>query len=133
MSKQQGATVDTRIAQYVMVRDKIKEIEDKQEEELKPYKELQTQLQAWLQTHLEKNGSESIKTKQGTVYLSVRYSASLADPDAFMKFVVDNGLYELLDRRANATAVRDYVQENGGLPPGVNLNGIKNVGVRRAS
>jgi len=48
-----------------------------------------------------------------------------------MKFVVDNNKFELLDRRANATAVKDYVAANNVLPPGCNLSAICTVGVRR--
>lgn len=126
-------TFAQRIAQYIQVRAMIKEVEEKHEAELKPLRELQNLLSGWLQQHLEKTGSDSVKTKAGTAYISTRYTASLADPDAFMKFVINEGMFELLDRRANATAVKDYVQEKGALPPGVNLNGIKTVGVRRAS
>jgi hypothetical protein len=126
-------TVATRVAQYVRCRDKIKEMEEAHKKELAPYKELLDQLEGWLQIYMSKTNSESIKTEAGTVYTTKRFTASLADPDAFMKFVIDSGAFELLDRRANATAVKDYVQENGGLPPGVNLTGIEKVGVRRAS
>jgi hypothetical protein len=50
-----------------------------------------------------------------------------------MAFVKTTNNYDLLDRKANVTAVKDYVSENGTLPPGVNLSSIKTVGVRRAS
>jgi hypothetical protein len=57
----------------------------------------------------------------------------LADPEAFMKYVIDNQAFDMLDRKANVTAVKEYVQETGALPPGVNLSSIKTIGVRRAS
>lgn len=126
-------TVETRVSQYVAVRDKIKEMNEAHEKKCAPLLELQNMLSGWLQHHLEKFGSESVRTAAGTVYLSTRFTASLADPDIFMKFVIEHERFELMDRRANATAVKDYVQERGVLPPGVNLNGIKTVGVRRAS
>ena len=34
-----------------------------------------------------------------------------------------------MDRRANATACRDYAEEHGALPPGVKINSIRTVGV----
>lgn len=126
-------TVETRVAQYVAIRDKVKEMDEEHEKKRAPLLELQNMLSGWLQQHLEKFGSESVRTAAGTVYLSTRFTASLADPDTFMKFVIEHNRFELMDRRANATAVKDYVQERGVLPPGVNLNGIKTVGVRRAS
>jgi len=125
--------VDARVDQYVRVRDAIKEMDERHKAEKQPLLEIQNLLTGWMMDFLKTTGSESIKTKHGTCYTSTRHTASLADPDAFMKFVIDNGLYELLDRRANATAVRDYVAANGGnLPPGANLSSIQTLGVRRA-
>lgn len=134
MSDQAQTVVDKRIGQFIEVRDKIKEIEERHEKELKPFVDMKNKLQEWLLSNLDTTGATSIKTKLGTCYASVRYTASLADPDTFMKFVIENQRYELLDRRANATAAKDYAEENGGaLPPGVNLSAIKTVGVRRPS
>jgi len=38
----------------------------------------------------------------------------------------------LLDRKANVTAVVDFIEENNAPPPGVNLNQVYVVGVRRS-
>lgn len=124
--------VDKRVGQYIQVRDKLKEMDKEYEERRKPLLDLQNSLSGWMMEFLEKTGGTSIKTKLGTVYLSLRYSASLADPDLFMNFVIENKMYDLLDRRANSTACKDYVTEKGTLPPGVNLSALKTVGVRRA-
>lgn len=118
---------------YVQLRDKVKELDDAHEAALKPYKDSMAQLQARMQAAMEAVSAENIKTKQGTVYLSTRYSCSLADPDLFMRYVIDNAAFDLLDRKANSTAVRDFVEEKGSLPPGVNLTAIQSLGVRRAS
>lgn len=126
-----SATVDKRIQQYVAVRDRIKALEEKHKEELKPFVEVQNMLTGWVQSFLDKTGVESVKTKHGTAYSSTRYSASLADADAFMNFVKTTSNYDLLDRRANVTAVKDYVAEHGNLPPGCNLTALKTIGVRR--
>lgn len=124
--------VDKRVGQYIQIRDKLKEMDKEFEEKRKPLLDLQNVLSGWMQEFLEKSGGTAIKTKHGTVYLSTRYSASLADPEAFMNFVIENKLYDLLDRRANSTAVKDYVTEHNELPPGANLTALKIVGVRRA-
>lgn len=121
-----------RVGQYVQVRDALKRMDEKHAAERKPLQELQDILSGKLREFLDNNNLESLKTDQGTCYTSTRYSASLADPDAFMTFVISNQAFHLLDRRANATAVQDYVKEHNQLPPGCNLNGIQSVGVRRA-
>jgi hypothetical protein len=73
-----------------------------------------------------------VTTKAGTAYVSVKTSASLEDPDIFMRHVIGTESWELLDRRANATAVKAFAEENhGALPPGVKMASIVTVGVRR--
>lgn len=126
-----AATVDKRIAQYIATRTAIQKANEVHEANIKPLTDLQNMLTGWLQTFLEQSGVESVKTADGTAYSTTRYSASLADPEAFMKFVKSTDNFDLLDRKANVTACRDYCTENGTLPPGVNLSAIKTVGVRK--
>jgi hypothetical protein len=48
-----------------------------------------------------------------------------------MDHVTGTGQFELLERRASATAVKDYAGKHGALPPGVKLNALRIVGVRK--
>jgi hypothetical protein len=125
------AKVDTRVGQFIAVRDMIKKLEKEYSEKKKPYQELKDMLEGWLLAHMKKTGAESIRTKHGTCSSSTTYTASLADPKAFMDFVIAGGLWDLLDKRANAIAVVDYVKERQSLPPGVNLNPHMSAGVTR--
>ncbi len=125
------ATVEKRIDQYVQLRDRLKALDEKHDAERAPYVEAQNLLTGWMMDFMQRTGSDSIKTKAGTCYASTRYSTSLADAEAFMKHVVATQDFDLLDRRANATAVRAYVEEKGTLPPGVNLSALRTIGVRR--
>lgn len=118
---------------YVKLRDKKREIEERHKAELAGINTTMDQLTALMMSTLDEIGAQSIKTSEGTVYTSSRYSASLADPQAFMKFVIENQKFDLLDRKANANACRDFVAENGTQPPGVNLTAIRTLGVRRAA
>jgi hypothetical protein len=126
-----GADVSLRVKQYRAIRDKIKEMDEAHDKAREPLVEVQNLLTGWLQECLEKAGADSIKTPDGTCYSSTRYTASLADPGAFMAFVKSTNNLDLLDRKANANAVRDYVAEKGTLPPGVNLSALKTIGVRK--
>jgi len=117
---------------FVQARDEIKRLEDAHEEALKPIKEIKAKLEGRILEFLDVSGLTSGKTPYGTAIATVKDSASLADPDAFMNWVMKNGAFELLDRRANTTAVRDYVEEHGTLPPGVNFSSRKTASVRRS-
>ena len=127
------AKVDERIGQYITCRDLIKEKTQAFEASIKELVDLQNKLTGWLQQFMAQAGADSIKSKEGTCYTSTRYTASLADPGAFMDYVIANKDFDLLDRKANVTAVKDHVKEKGVLPPGVNLSAIETIGVRRPS
>lgn len=123
--------LDKWVQQFLWARDTKKHLEDETEEKVKELKEIMENLQGKLQSFLDVHGLDNAKTKFGTVHHTTRWTASLADPKAFMDFVINTGKFELLDRKANATAVKDYVGETNQLPPGCNLSAIKTVGVRR--
>ena len=123
--------ISKRVDQYVRLRDEIKKLDDAHKEKMKPYREALEKLNNLLLTHLNEIGGESVKSASGTVYRTERKSASLSDPDAFMRFVIANEAWDLLDRKANVTAVVDFIDENDTQPPGVSLNRSYVVGVRR--
>ena len=123
--------LDKWVQQFLWARDTKKRLADEYEEKVKELKEIMEHLQGRLQTFLDSHGLKNASTKFGTVHHTTRYTASLADPKAFMDFVISTGKFELLDRKANATAVKDYVGEHSQLPPGCNLSVLKTVGVRK--
>jgi hypothetical protein len=115
---------------YVALRDKVRAFDDRISEERKKLTEPMQVLEGRIQKFLSESNIESLKTKAGTCYVSTRYTASVADGEAFMNYVKD-GHWDLIERRANATAVRDFVKEHNHLPAGVNLTALQSVGVRR--
>lgn len=123
---------DTLVGKFIKLRDKIKEIEDRQSDELKPYKEMREKLEAKLLEHLETVGADKVGTAHGTVSKSIKHSASIADMNAFWNWCVTQGTFDLIDKKANVTAVRDHIAEHGEPPPGVNFNSMQKVSVLRA-
>lgn len=123
--------MEKRISQYIQIRTALEQLEDRHKLERRPLLEIQERLAGILQKFLDDHGTESLKTAAGTCYTTTRYTASVQDPDAFMNFVTSNKLFDLLERRASTTAVRDYVTQNNTLPTGVSLNALSTVGVRR--
>ena len=130
----QPLPVEKWIELFIFCRDALKKLNDEHDNKVKEFKAVMQVLQGRLQGFLDVSGVDTAQVKGvGTIYSTTRYTASLADPDLFMKFVIANNQFDLLDRKANAKAVKDYVGENNQLPPGCNLTALKTVGVRRAS
>jgi len=123
--------IDKRVEQYIQIRDLLKAVDERWNAERKPLLELQERLAGIIRSSMDDLNVTNMKSRAGTCFLSTRYTASLADPEAFMQYMMASGEFELLDRKANTTAVRDYVERHNTLPPGVNLTSLQTVGVRR--
>lgn len=124
--------VDDIVAAYVRLRDQKAELKAQQAEALKPYDEALAKLEAEALRILSDTGVESMKTSVGTVYQSVAMSATVQDKSAFMDYIKEHQAFDLLDVRANKTAVQDFVTENQDTPPGVVIRREMKVGFRRA-
>lgn len=124
--------IDDLVAQYIKLRDKLKEADDAHKEKTKAARDYLEQLSGKLLERLNDVGGESVKTESGTVYRTTRRSATIADGGTFRTYVIENAQYDLVDWRANALAVADYITEHAAPPPGVNFSTAFTVGVRRA-
>ena len=124
--------VDDIVAAYVRLRDQKAELKAQQAEALKPYDEALAKLEAEALRILSDTGVESMKTSAGTVYQSVAMSVTVQDKSAFMDYIKVHQAFDLLDVRANKTAVQDFVTENQDTPPGVVIRREMKVGFRRA-
>jgi hypothetical protein len=122
--------VGRMVEQYIIVRDGLKVLEDRYDKEREGLVKIREILTGRLLEHMNTTNTTSLKTPFGTASKSVKYTASLPDPDAFMNHVKTTGQFDLLDRRANSTAVREYVAKHNVLPPGSNLTSWEGVNVR---
>ena len=134
MSDTEPIDFDKRVSQYVQLRDKIREIEKRQKEELAPYKSALDKLGDILLTHLNNTNQERAGSAHGTAYKSTKDSCTIADKDAFWAFASSLGdPRDMADIKANVTAVRDYMEEKKLPVPGVNFSSITKIGVVRAN
>lgn len=123
--------IQKRVDQFVQLRDLIRQRDDAHKKDMSPLRETLEKLNAVLLNYLNDLNMNSASTSAGTVYRTEKKSASIADAEAFMKHIITNGAFDLLDRKANVTAVTDYIETNGTPPPGVNYSKTYVVGVRR--
>lgn len=126
-------TAGQLIAHYLKTRNRIKAVEEEQKKALAPAKEMLALMGNKLLDMLNQADGQSIAANAGTAYRTERVSVSIEDGQAFRDHVIANEMFELLDWKANSTAVQDYVREHGELPPGTKVNVAFTVGVRTAS
>lgn len=128
-----GETLNKRVAQFIAIRSRRRDLKTEYAKKDVPLAEAQNLLSGAIMEHLKATGAAkpSIKTDAGTCFISEKATASLADADAFMRFVKEHQAFDLLDRKANVTAVKDYIKEHEGMaPPGVNYSVFQTVNVR---
>jgi hypothetical protein len=125
--------MEKRIEQYVKLRDLKEEFVERHKEELKPIQETLDLLQQELSRGLDSLNVDSVKTSCGTASFTTKSSASIKDLEAFWTYVTLQGLFDLIDKRANVKGVQDFIAQNGAPPPGVNYTEMRAVNVRRKS
>lgn len=122
------------VEQFVKLRDAIKASDEAHKKKTEGARAYLDSMNAEMLDRLGKIGGDSIKTSSGTVYRTVRKSATLADGALFRDFIINTQQFDLVDWKANATAVSEFIDTigKGNPPPGVNYSTIVQVGVRRA-
>lgn len=126
-------TIDTRITQFIRLRDKIEAANEAHKKAMKPLNDALVALNADILSRLLQTGVDSVSVREvGTAYINTKKSATIADPTEFKRFVIGAQAFDLIDWRANAPAVAAYIEAGSEPPPGINYRVTQVVGVRRA-
>lgn len=125
-------TVEDVIERYIALRDRKTEIKSVYETQVAEIDAAMRRCERFLLGQMNAQGAESIRTKAGTTYKEEQVSVSVADWDAYLTWVRQEGMFSMLEKRANKTAVQEYRNVNNDLPPGVNYSTRLVVHVRRS-
>lgn len=103
------------------------------EEDDRALEEDQHKLKVLMLELLNTNGAKSINTDHGTVYRSEKIKPSAADWNAIYDWIGENPeRFELLEKRLKSTFVKEFMEQNeGAIPPGINVHREFEVSVRR--
>lgn len=117
---------------YIKLRDKKEELAKKHKDELAPITEKMKTVEAWLKREFQRMGTTSAKgTAGGTAFIQTNDSCRVVDGEAFMNYVKENEAFELMDVRASKTVVRDFMENTGEIPPGLDYTQADVIRVRR--
>jgi hypothetical protein len=122
--------LDELVRVFIENRNLIKSIEERHKIELAKPLKLREMLAERMLKQLKDSGQEMGRTQYGTVTAVTHDSMSCKDANLFINYVRENDAYELVDRRPNKTACKEYLKANGQLPPGVKMNSKQDVNVR---
>lgn len=105
------------------------------EAELKPYKDGMAVIENALLERLNERGAQNTKTDSGTAYKSEIMGIKVVDRTKFLQLCMDawdSFGADMLDVRATKDSVRQFITDNGGPPPGLELSYRTNINIRRS-
>lgn len=120
------------VEQFIKLRDeKTKFTKLCEEQEKLLYTDRMEAIKVTLLDLLNKLGVDSIAGHTGTAYKSMSTSVTVADAREFRRHVIGGEHWDLIDWRANKTAINELVDQGEPLPPGINRSSFWNINVRR--
>lgn len=124
--------LDVAVEKYVQLRDKVDAIRKQHVAQLAPYALAMAGVEALLLDALNTAGADAMKAPAGTFYKHQTSSVKVTRWSETLKHIQDNGLWELLDPRVNKTAAQAIMEETSLPIPGVQVERVTVVHVRRA-
>ena len=119
--------INQLVAIYRKLRDKKEKMVAKHKEELAPVQGLMSQLEIKLMKRLQEMGVESARTDSGTATARCR----VVDWDPLLSFILENDRTDLLTRAVSKDVVREMLEEEKRVPPGVQWEEEKVVRIRK--
>ena len=121
------------IDKYIEIRDKKAQLKAEYDAKKGKMDEALGKIEAVILKTFETSGMESAKTEKGTAYPSKLVTATVADPDVFMRHVIENQAWHMIEKRCSKVGVEQYRAEHDEPPPGINWREERVVNVRRSS
>lgn len=114
-------TTERAIEKYIEMRDKIAALKKQHIQELAPFNLAKDTLEAWLLEDLSNANVEAMRATTGTVYKSVRTSATVSEWSKTLEFIRTRDAWELLEARVSKLAAEAILNETQAPIPGVNI------------
>lgn len=123
--------IDDAVAFFIAKRDEKEALSKKQKEETAGVQFVLDRIEKWFLGYFEKSGSKSVNAATGSAARTARTTVKVDDPEIFFDWVIAEEAPEMLEKRANKTAVEAYLEDKGQLPPGVSRSVDYTVSITR--
>jgi len=125
--------MEALIEKYIEIRDAKQEIVNKHKAKIAKLDKVLDKIEAFILEQFNEDGVESARCSSGTAYKSVRASCGVADWDTTLAYIREHDLWNMLEKRVNKTAVEEFRDAQGDLPPGLNWREEVTINVRRSN
>ena len=117
---------------YIKIRDARTALAPKFKAEAGELQEQLEQIKRALLDYCETNGLESARTTAGTFYRTVKTRYWTSDWESVYKFVIDQNMPELFEKRLNQTVLKELIEEDPDFAlPGLNSDSEYVITVRK--
>jgi len=124
---------DALAQRYVALRILKSKVDSEYKEKLSRVTGVMDDIESEMMTFLSQTGQESAKTASGTFFKKTSTSVKVADWNTIFSFIVDHDLFHMLTQGVNKTAVEQYIEVHGEVPPGVDITRVVTIGVNKPS
>jgi len=127
-----AVSVDRLVSVYLKIRDKKAAVTKQLKEEESILNEKLDLVKNALLEHCKENNVESVRTRLGTFFRSVRTKYWTSDWESMNQFIKENDAVDLLEKRLHQGNMKQFLETNPDkLPPGLNVDSVYTVTVRR--
>ena len=106
---------------YRKIKAEIDALTQEYDTKIEQLKAQQDELRFAMKDQMKAHGVKSVNTAFGTVSMIHKTRYSTDDWDSFKKFIIENDVVDLLEKRIAQSNMARYLEENpGSVPPGLN-------------
>lgn len=130
--KKDAIPVEKLVKVYLKMNAKLSELKAAFDAEEKSLKDQMVKVKAALLEHCKEHNVESVRTTEGLFYRGVNTRYWTNDWESMGRFVVENNVPELLEKRLHQGNVKQFLESHPDLlPPGLNVDSEYTITVRR--
>lgn len=124
--------VDKLVSVYIKLRDRKAELQKEFSEKEAALDAKMDLVKAALLDHCNTANVESVRTKAGTFYRTMKQRFWTSDWGSMNNFIMENDALDLLEKRIHQSNMRVFLEEHPDkLPPGLNVDSEYTITVRR--
>lgn len=124
--------LDTLARVYLKIKAAREELTKKYDAENAALEQQSDEVKNAMKSQMQTMGVRSVNTPQGTIVMGEKRRFFTQDWDAFKKFVIDNDVVDLLEKRIAQGNMATFLENNpGAVPPGLNSLAEVTISVRK--
>ena len=121
------------IDKYLELRNAVDTINAEAKAKCAEMKKAMEGIEAYMMQLSKETGQTNFGSESGTAFVTTETHCSVADFDQVIRFAQENNMWNILTKGVSKTVVKEYLDKNEQLPPGINWSAHKVIQIRTKS